>query len=198
MLFLFIASKAIFCYARVMKIYVIRHGQTELNKANLINGFIDSTLTQEGLEQARLAALGLPESIKRIYSSSLMRARQTTEILNKELGLTVTFHDELKEVNFGDLEGTAFLDKYKERHKSLDYDWRPSGEHVEEVKKRVLTILQRIFAENGEGEVLIVSHGGIIRMLNFLEFGTLMNEIPNTSIHSYNLETILNRNRSAL
>jgi broad specificity phosphatase PhoE len=174
-----------------MKIYIIRHGQTELNKANLINGHIDDTLTPEGMEQARVATLGLPNSLKRIYCSSLGRAKQTAEIINEQLGLDLTFHDELKEVNFGDLQGTPYLEQYKKRHMALDYDWRPTGECVEDVKKRVLNILQRISLENKDGEALVVAHGGIIRMLHFLEFNTLMGEIENASTHSFDLGVIL-------
>ena len=68
-----------------MKIFAIRHGQTELNVKGLINGTIPDTLTEAGMEQAREAALNLPASIKRIYSSPLTRARQTAEILNANL-----------------------------------------------------------------------------------------------------------------
>ncbi len=100
-----------------MEIFVIRHGQTELNKKGLINGYLDNPLALEGIEQARNAALTLPKNIKHIYSSSLARARQTAEILNEVLDVPLTLHDELKEVNFGILEGTPFLDEYKERHR---------------------------------------------------------------------------------
>ncbi len=89
-----------------MEIFVIRHGQTELNKKGLINGHLDDALTQEGVEQAKNAASSLPKNIKHIYSSSLGRARQTAEIINETLKVPLTFHDELKEVNFGILNGT--------------------------------------------------------------------------------------------
>ena len=84
-----------------MKVSVVRHGQTELNKKGFINGNLEDALTPEGEEQAHAAARILPNTIKRIYSSSLNRARQTAQILNENLQLPLTFHDELKEVNFG-------------------------------------------------------------------------------------------------
>ena len=174
-----------------MKIFVIRHGQTELNKKGIINGHIDDTLASEGIEQAKNASQFLPKSIKHIYSSSLGRAKQTAQILNETLNVPLTFRDELKEVNFGILNGTPFLDEYKKRHKMLDYDWRPSGENLEDFKTRVLGLLKKIKEENKSEEVLIVGHGGIIRLLHFLEFDEYLNEIANTSLHSFDLDEIL-------
>lgn len=174
-----------------MKIYVIRHGQTELNKQGIINGHKDDTLAPEGIEQANMAAPSLPKTIKHFYVSSLERAKQTAKLLNDVLKVHMTFHDELKEVNFGILNGTPFFDEYKKRHKMLDYDWRPSGENFEDVKTRVLKILKEIKDNNGDGEALIVAHGGIIRLLHFLEFGEPLNEIEKASLHSFDLDKIL-------
>ncbi len=174
-----------------MKIFVIRHGQTELNKKGIINGHVDDVLAPEGIEQAKKAAPLLPKTIKRIYSSSLGRAKQTAEILNKTLDVPLTFHDELKEVDFGVLSGTPFLEKYKQRHRMQDYDWRPSGESFEQVKTRVLKLAKKIREENSDEEVLIVAHGGIVRLFYFLESGEPLNEIKNASLHSFDLDRIL-------
>lgn len=174
-----------------MKVLIARHGQTELNSKGLINGDIDDTLTEKGKNQALETSKILPNTLKRIYSSSLGRARETAEILNQNLKLPITFHDELREVNFGVLNGTPYLDEYKKRHVSVDYDWRPSGECVEDMKKRLLKILETIRNENKDGEVLIVAHGGIIRMMHLLEFGKIIGEIENASIHTFDLDKIL-------
>jgi len=175
-----------------MKIYVIRHGQTELNVKGLINGQIGDALTSEGVKQAEAAAKTLPSTIKHIYSSSLNRARQTADILNAELNLPITFHDELKEVNFGELQGTPYLDEYKDKHMSLNYDWGPSGENVEQVRTRVLKLLREIKKESGDGEALIVAHGGIVYLLYFLESGEISDAVGNASLHSFDLDKILN------
>lgn len=176
-----------------MKIYVIRHGQTELNVKGLINGHIPDNLTEAGREQARLASRSLPDSIKHIYSSSLTRARQSAELLNEVLQVPITYHDELKEVNFGDLNGTPFLEEHKIRHSNLDYDWRPSGENFEQVRHRVLKLLNEINKEVGDGEALIVAHGGIVRMLTFLESDETRGEISNAALFEFDLEKILER-----
>lgn len=173
------------------KIYAIRHGLTDLNKKGLINGHTDSVLEPEGIEQARMAAQFLPETIKHIYSSSLGRAKQTAEILNERLRAPITLHDELKEVNFGVLEGTQFREEFKRKHRTDSYDWRPSGESFEDVKTRVLKFLREVASENGGGEALIVTHGGIIRLMHILEFGKPLEEVSNASLHSFDLDEML-------
>lgn len=174
-----------------MKVYVIRHGQTELNVKGLLNGHIPDNLTDEGRAQAKAAAESLPKSIKHIYSSPLTRARQTAEILNSELHVPITYHDGLKEVGFGDLEGTPFLAEHQERHTNLDYDWRPSGESFDEVKERVLKTIAEIYAKSNDSEALIVAHGGIVRMFTFLETGEKKGEISNAGMFEFDLDKIL-------
>ncbi len=177
-----------------MKIYVVRHGLTEYNKQHLINGQLDDGLAPEGIEQARKAVSQIPKGITHIYSSPLMRAKQTAEILNSALNITISYHDELKEIDFGLLTGTDFSDEIDKKHCSLRYDWRPyNGECAEDVKKRVLKILKDIKAASKDGEALIVSHGGIIRMISFLQDGVLMGEIGNASVHSFDLDRIVRK-----
>src|ERR1035437_7305386 len=168
-----------------MKIYVIRHGLTELNKKGVINGHIHDNLAAEGISQAKMAAPLMPKTIKHIYSSSLNRAKQTAEILNEELRVPLTLHDELMEVNFGILNGTPFLDEYKKKHKSQQYDWGASGESIEDVKKRLLKVLRLIRSESSDGEALMVAHGGIVRLMYLLQDGVAIDEIENASLHSF-------------
>lgn len=179
-----------------MKIYAIRHGQTKLNVQGIINGDIDDELTEQGIEQAETAAQTLPKSIKHMYVSSLGRARQTADILNAKLNLPITYSDDLREVDFGELNGTPFLKEYQDRHKALDYDWGPSGENVANVLTRTLRILQEIKQNNGDGEALIVGHGGTIRTLYYLERGTPMGDIENASLFEFDLDTIFDRSPS--
>ncbi len=170
----------------------MRHGQTELNKKDFINGQIDDVLTPEGIQQAKNGAKIVPQTIKHIYASSLSRARQTAEMLNSQLQVPISLHDELKEVNFGTLQGGPYLDGVKEKHRTLTYDWGPDGENVDQVKARVLSILKEIQQNSGDEEALIVAHGGIIRTLYFLETdGGILGDIGNASLHSFDLDKIL-------
>jgi broad specificity phosphatase PhoE len=179
-----------------MKVYAIRHGLTEYNKKGIINGQIDDGLASEGREQARMASAFVPKTIQHIYSSTLKRAHETAELLNSELRVPITTHAELAEVHFGRYQGTEFTAEKKALHASQKYNWRDvGGESVEDVKERVLKILKQIAAESKDGEALIVTHGGIIRMLQLLEKSEAMHEIQNTSLHSFDLDAILARNK---
>lgn len=177
-----------------MNIYAIRHGQTEMNVKNLLNSQLDDGLTEQGIEQARQVATLVPSSVKRIYASSLRRTRQTAELINESLHLPVAFCDELMEINFGVLSGTEYIEEYKKHHEAMDYDWRPSGECVDDVKDRVLRILRKIKAENGDGEALVIVHGGIIRMLSYLESGGQLAEVENTAFRAFDLDKIMRNN----
>lgn len=177
-----------------MKIYAIRHGLTELNKKGIFNGHIDEELSPEGIEQAKIAIPLIPKEIKKIYSSSQKRAKQTAEIINSELKVPISFHDELGELSMGTLDGQDFTEERKIKHKSLQYDWSPyGGESVEDVKKRILKILNeiRLATIKNDGEVLVVTSGGIIRLLHFLETGTLLDSIGNMSVLTFDLDKII-------
>ena len=183
-----------YAYNKDMKIYAVRHGQTYLNAKGLINGQIDDDpLTPEGIKQAHAAKLLIPNTIRHFYVSSLGRAKQTAAILNEDLQLPVTYSDDLREVNFGNLNGQPLLEKYKKRHMALDYDWGPSGENFEEVKTRMLRILKEIKRDNKDGEALIVGHGGTMRTLYYLEQGKTLGEIKNAAFFNFDLDKILDR-----
>ena len=182
-----------------MKIYVFRHGITEMNKLGVPNGQTDEPLAPEGFEQARKAALLVPDSVKRIYASSLLRTRQTAEIVNSKRGLPVSFHDELMEVSMGSLEGKDW-DSFengkglRERHRALEFDYREfGGEHNQDFKKRVLRILKMIKAKHKSGEVLLIGHGGIVRLLTMMESGQKLMETENLSLYTFDLEKVLSR-----
>lgn len=175
-----------------MKIYVIRHGLTKLNKDGAFNGHIDESLSPEGIEQANNAIHLIPASIKKMYASSLIRTKQTAEILNSIIKVPISYVDELKEVNAGVLNGLPFTDEGVKKYKALQYNWKSQGgESVEDVMKRVLKVLDEIKLKERDEEVLIVTHGGIIRILYFLEKGSLLDEIGNVSILSFDLDKIL-------
>jgi probable phosphoglycerate mutase len=175
-----------------MKIYAIRHGLTEFNKKGIINGHLEDNLAPEGIEQAMIVAVSLPRNIKHIYSSSLLRTKQTANLLNSVLNVPISYYDELKEVDFGSLSGQVFDEDRKKKHKSQQYDWRPErGESFEDVKKRVLKIFEKIKVESKDGEALVVTHGGIIRLMHFLEKGSILDEVANVSLQVFDLDKIL-------
>lgn len=181
-----------------MKINVVRHGLTELNKQGKVNGQIDEPLAPEGIEQAKAAIHLIPESITHIYTSALLRARQTAEIINSKLNLPISIHDGLGEIHMGSLAGKAWTEmeeglELKKRHRSVQFDYSTyGGESAADVKKRVRTFLEEIHGKHSDHEALLVTHGGIIRVLHLLEHDQpLVNEIEHISLLTFDLDKIL-------
>lgn len=183
-----------------MKFFCIRHGLTELNKQKKVNGEVDEPLAPEGIEQAKEASALLPKTIKHIYTSPMKRARQTAEILSSKLKCSVTAVDELTEIRMGSLAGKAWAEmeeglELKQKHRSIKFDYRPyGGESSPEVKKRVISFLKKIQGKHQSGEVLIITHGGIIRTIHLLAGGGVIAEdIEHISLHTFDLNLISDR-----
>ncbi len=163
-----------------MKVYVIRHGLTELNKKKKVNGEIDEPLAPEGIEQAQATISILPESIKHIYTSPLLRARQTAEIINSKLNRPISPTNELTEIHMGSLAGKSWDEmesglELKEKHRSVQFDYQPyGGESVKDVKNRLITFLKKINGKHQDFEALIITHGGMIRFFHLFHNG----EVP--------------------
>lgn len=90
-------------------LYLVRHGQTELNVQNILQGGHDSPLTARGREQAlatRAAFEARGVTFDRVYSSPLGRARHTAELIAGE-GCSIELVDDLREWHLGSLEGTS-------------------------------------------------------------------------------------------
>ena len=184
-----------------MRIYVIRHGLTDMNKRGVINAEIDEPLAPEGEEQARQAAKTLPKTIRYIYASSQKRTRQTAKHLAATSGLPITAHDELVEIKLGSLAGKAWEDmpdgeNMKTRHRTAVFDYTTyGGESSEQVTKRLKDFVAQIDAkQHKDGEVLVVTHGGIMRMLRFLEDKqTIYDTHDNLAIVVFDTDKILDR-----
>ncbi len=182
-----------------MKIYVIRHGITQLNKKKIVNGEIDEPLAPEGLNQAKTLMPIIPASVIHIYSSPLIRARQTAEILSSTKRL-FSLHEELSEIRMGNLAGKSWESmenglELKKKHRTVKFDYRPyGGESVKEVKKRLIEFLKKINGKHNDNETLTVTHGGIIRLLNFLETGEAVYETEkHLSLLTFDLDKMLKK-----
>ena len=90
------------------KIYLIRHGQTDWNRAGKIQGMRDIPLNEAGREQARRLAEGMAgRPVARVFSSSLQRARETAQILADSQGIPLYLVKGLEEISYGDWEGMS-------------------------------------------------------------------------------------------
>ncbi|MEI7709433.1 MAG: histidine phosphatase family protein [bacterium] len=172
-----------------MKIYFVRHGQTEHNKAGKVTGHIESVLTPEGIAQAQKTATELPPDFSIIYSSDLIRCKQTAEILNQKLQLPVIFDPRLRERNFGSLEGKSWSEigeDIREVDKNQQYDYRPfGGEYVEDVKKRIFDFIREISRTEKGKKVLVVTSAGVIRLLHNILNGEVHEHVHNAAVHEF-------------
>ena len=150
------------------KLILVRHGQGENNLHDLIGGWSDVTLTELGIKQAQAVADRLHEELEEdytVYSSDLMRAKQTAEIIYEKLGKTPTYAIGLREHNPGIVSGMA-----REKAEALlqevsepPLEWRPfpEAESAGEFYKRVSSFMDKLIEK--EERVIIVSHGGTIQ-----------------------------------
>lgn len=140
--------------------YFVRHGQTDWNLKNLIQGHIDIPLNEMGIDQAKsAAALLVNQGITRIVSSPLSRAHKTAEIINEVLQVPLHLHEGLKERFLGKLEGTAKTALALTCHTSNYTQMAEDSEHVDAFKKRISDTLHEVL--HVDHVTLIVAHGGV-------------------------------------
>lgn len=187
-----------------MKIYVIRHGLTELNKQKKVNGEVDEPLIPEGIEQVKEAISLLPKTIKHIYCSPMLRAKQTAKIIASKLKVPASEVSGLTEIRMGaSLAGKSWEEmenglNLKQKHRSVQFDYRPyGGESVEDVKRRLLVFFRKINGKHQDFETLIITHGGIIRFFYLLDQGEIPYETEkHISPFPFDLDRILKNSTS--
>lgn len=140
--------------------YFVRHGQTDWNLKNLIQGHIDIPLNEMGIDQAKSAAgLLINQGITQIISSPLIRAKKTAEIINEILQVPLYFHDGLKERFLGKLEGTVKTESALNNATSNYTQTAEDSERVDDFKKRIAHTLHEIL--HADHITLVVAHGGV-------------------------------------
>jgi uncharacterized phosphatase len=142
-------------------IALIRHGQTDWNRALRMQGRTDIPLNDSGREQARVAASALAgEPWDVVVSSPLGRARETAEIIAAALGVPLgATYDELTEQDFGEAEGTL-VSELDTRWPDRDFAGK---EPDDEVGPRGIRGLEHIAIDHPGARVLVVAHGTLIR-----------------------------------
>ncbi|RSN20977.1 histidine phosphatase family protein [Streptomyces sp. WAC 05977] len=178
-----------------MKLLLVRHGQTEGN----VRGALDTALpgpplTELGREQAQSLVTRLDgEPIVAVYASQAVRAQQTAAPLAAERGLDVQVLDGVHEVAAGDLEGKTDKDSIT-TYMSVVRRWTlgeldppiPGGETGAQVRARMLDAVARLRAKHEQadpdGTVVLVSHGGAIRLGGEWLAGNVTAEVANQGL----------------
>ena len=151
------------------ELLLVRHGETDWNRDRRFQGHADQPLNETGREQAQALAHELSdEGIDIAYTSDLVRARETAEIIAARLGVDVVALRELREIDVGEWQGLTWPE-IEERYPAGAKSWQErghgweSGETYEQLGERILAALRGIAANHPSGRVLIVGHGGTVR-----------------------------------
>ncbi|OGG15155.1 hypothetical protein A2773_04670 [Candidatus Gottesmanbacteria bacterium RIFCSPHIGHO2_01_FULL_39_10] len=165
--------------------YIVRHGETVWNLEKRIQGHGDSPLTAKGLKQIQKTAQKLKDvKFDAAFSSDLLRAKKTAEIILLERKLAVTTTEVLRERRFGKYEGKFFqeMQHLYEKIDKLDQNERfqtPLHEDIESDEAligRFLTFLRETAVAYNGKIILIGSHGGLMKtLLIHLGFGNYKN-----------------------
>lgn len=159
--------------SNLVKVLLVRHGETDWNASRRIQGSTDIELNDVGREQARAAAQKFVDAgIEHIFSSTKKRARETAEIFSKHLDVSVTEHIDLSEIFYGEIEGKTELeikDLYGENfinRWSCESDWEfnfANGESRGQARDRMRAALENFFLENSFKTVMVATHGAVMR-----------------------------------
>lgn len=191
--------------AKKFSLTLVRHGQTAENKLKIIQGQMETQLTELGRDQAKMLAKHLSETqekFDKVYSSDLIRAYETCQIVC-DGKYDIIKCELLRERSFGVLQGSPLdllrSEAYKAGHDETNFtQFRPKGgETMDEVQERIYSFcnedLFRITEDSKS--VLIVTHGGVIRefMKLFRRLGCAIDSkdfiiTPNTGVNRFEIK----------
>ncbi|KAE9658693.1 histidine phosphatase family protein [Pseudomonas sp. PB105] len=148
---------------------LLRHGETELGGG--LRGSLDDALTAKGWEQMR-AAVVAQGPWDRLVSSPLQRCAQFADELGARLKVPVSLEKDLQELHFGAWEGQSAAALMETDAEGLGLFWAdpysftpPEGEPVRDFSERVLGAVSRLHQAYAGERVLLISHGGVMRLL---------------------------------
>jgi broad specificity phosphatase PhoE len=170
---------------------MVRHGQSTWNASGRWQGHADAPLTELGRTQAARAVASLP-AVDVIWASDLERARATATVIGDALGRDVQVDIRLRERNAGEWTGLTRAEIERGWPRYLNNHKRPAGfEHDHEVLTRVLTALRDLHEQHPGADVLVVTHGGVLRALE-RHCGSVDRAFPNLGGRRFELDAIDN------
>ncbi|MFH0890485.1 MAG: class I tRNA ligase family protein [Candidatus Liptonbacteria bacterium] len=148
--------------------YFVRHGETEAMKNNIVNGWQDSPLNETGRKQAEAHGMEFKnKKIDLVISSDLARSRETAEIISRATGAKIIPDPELRERNWGVLEGMDKSERDLHHHDlSYSYEGKPqNGESLKELETRAWRAFQKYLKLYPDKNIVFAIHGGPIRLI---------------------------------
>ncbi|EQA46130.1 histidine phosphatase superfamily (branch 1) [Leptospira broomii serovar Hurstbridge str. 5399] len=172
----------------LLSLYIFRHAETDWNAEGRLQGQLNTPISVTGQNQIKSISDKLKDrEIDILYSSDLLRARQTVSPLASELMIPLFFDSRLREVNLGEAQGMLISEidaKFGEdtwtNWKSLEAKWEavnfPNGERKKDVDLRILSFLRNLFNTQNRNRIAICTHGyWIYRMFHLLESRSVEN-----------------------
>lgn len=157
--------------------YIVRHGETENNRAKRLSGWIDTALTEDGLKptEAVISKLSKLPHIDAMYSSDMGRAFITAYTVARGLGFTKEIKrlPGLREVNYGDAANLPSAKAY-ELYPKLDRDTHytpPNGESLDQMQKRVFQTIADLDNQHADAVIVLVCHSGVMAALRASHIG---------------------------
>jgi len=180
----------------VTRLCLVRHGETAWNAEGRVQGQLDIPLSATGLAQAKAVAAALKgDSFDAIYSSDLVRVRQTAQPTADFLKKNVFLDERLRERHYGVFQSITYVEakeKFPEdyarfRAKDLDFDFE-TGESLRAFDARVLPFFRELIEARKGQNVLIFTHGGVLEILYRHATGRGLTtardfEIPNAALN---------------
>ena len=184
---------------KVLKLYIVRHGETEWNVIKRFQGQLNTPLTEKGMEKLRETGKKLENVLfDEVYTSELGRTVASAEIIlnenrgyrNKKLELKKLA--ELNEVYFGVWQGLTYEEvflKYPEEANNYFYNVKNyktenvEAENLKDALERFLKGINKILNRHKSGNILVVTHGTVLEMF--------MNYVANDSIFDIDERTLM-------
>ena len=154
------------------RLILVRHGQSTWNREHRIQGQLDPPLSDEGRQQAALLGARLAgRRFAGFYASDLKRAFETAEGIGARLGQAPEPNQSMREIYLGEWEGLRtdeiagrFPEAWASWVEEPDWDCVPGGEGAAAFDARVGSALEQVLTRHPHGDVLIVTHGGVIQV----------------------------------
>ena len=154
------------------RLFLVRHGQSTWNQEHRIQGQLDPPLSDEGRRQARRLGQRLAgRHFVAAYASDLKRALQTAELIGEAIGIEPIPLASLREIYLGGWEGLnteemaqRYPDAWAAWAEEPSWDVVPDGEGSRPFEARVSEAIDAILARHPQGDVLVVTHGGVIQV----------------------------------
>ena len=159
-------------YDFLKNVVFFRHGETEWNAKKMIQGWLDSPLTERGIQETKNAIPALAQyDFKKIISSPAGRTFQTAKIIAETLGIAnIEINDNFAERGFGKMEGmtkeqaiAGFPELWDEKNRFSQERETPSGETIEQIYKRILLAVEYLAKEARSEKVLVTTHDTFLK-----------------------------------